>query len=398
MANKLYFLINSLEGGGAEAVLIRLKEYLKPTKIFLIQKEIKYSIEKNLITFLSNHTSKTSSVLKTLYIPLYALRFSKNIEENSIVLSFLERSNYVNILSSIFKKHIIVISVHNNVQIANKGLKRLNKFFIRMLYHRANLIIVVSKGVADSLIATGVPENKIKIIYNPIVIDEINEKINEKVDPIFESNDYIVSVGRLTYQKGHWYLLRIFKEIKNKFPNLKLLILGQGELKNYLVNLSNELSLNTYVFENDRINDKYDVYFLGFQDNPFKYMSKAKIYISTSLYEGFENTIIEAMACGIPVISSNCSSGPREILTDDTDYKKIKEPEFTKYGVLMPTFDGKMKNSSDVLTQEEKIWVEVITKILLQDLDKYHFDVIERSKDFDIRKISEEWVSIFQNM
>jgi len=100
---QIYFLLNSLAGGGAEAVAVRLSEHIPIAKFILVEKDVKYQPNKEII-FLSKHSIKTNPIFKTLSIPLYAYRLSKKIEHNSIILSFLERANFVNIVSKFFKK------------------------------------------------------------------------------------------------------------------------------------------------------------------------------------------------------------------------------------------------------------------------------------------------------
>jgi len=394
---KIYFLINSLGGGGAENVLIRIKDFIKPSKIFLLEKEIKYQIENFLVEFISNHTEKTNSLIKTFFIPFYAFNLSKKVRKEDVVLSFLWRANFVNCFLKFIIGHKAIISVRNDPISSFKGLKKFNQLLIRILYKKADKIVAISKSVAVNLEKLGIPGEKIKVIYNPIPIKEIEEKSKERIDEIFIDKDFIINVGRLTEQKGQWYLLRIFKEIKKEFSNLKLLILGEGELKNYLINFSENLGFKTFVWDRDIISEKFDVFFLGFQNNPFKFISKSKAFIFTSLWEGLGNVLIEALACGTLVISSDCRVGPREILAPDTNFKfQTKEPEFAKYGILMPVFDGKLKKINDPLTNEEKIWVETILKILKNKniLDKYSQMGKKKAKDFDVENIIKKWKEI----
>ena len=398
---KIYFLINSLGGGGAESVLIRIKDYIKPNKIFLLEREIKYPIENSLIEILSNHNSKTHPLIKTFFIIFYAFKLFKKIKKEDIILSFLWRANFVNCFLKILKGHKSIISIHNDAMVSFKGLKIGNKFLIKLLYPKADKIIVVSKSVATSLEKLGISSKKIKVIYNPISINEIEEKIKEKIEEVFENNDFIINIGRLTKQKGQWYLLRIFKEVKKEFPKLKLLILGEGELKDYLVKLSENLGFKTFVWNKSNISDNFDVFFLGFQQNPFKFISRSKLAIFCSLWEGFSNVIIESLACRTPVISTDCKSGPREILAPDTDFNfQTKEAEFAKYGILMPIFDGKFKKINEPLTNEEKIWVEILNQVLKEKnfLENYSKKAKERAQDFDIKKIAKEWELVISEL
>lgn len=357
---QIYFLLNSLAGGGAEAVAVRLSEHIPIAKFILVEKDVKYQVNKKVI-FLSDHSIKTNSILKTLCIPLYAYELSKEIEYNSIIISFLERANFVNIVSKFFKKHIAIISVRTNLNTSRTGIKSLNNYLVKVLYPKADLIIAVSYGVKQSLINHGIKEEKIKVIYNPYPIDEIRELAKEPLgsyEEIFK-HPVLITAGRLTKPKGQWYLLRVFKALEEKHKDLKLVILGEGELKDYLVKLSEELGLKTYVWDRDKLSESFDVYFLGFQKNPFKFIARSKLFIFPSLWEGFPNALVEAMACGVCVVSSNCKSGPREILAPNTDFNyQTRKPEFAEYGVLMPVFEIKYKIANEPLEEREIMWVK----------------------------------------
>jgi Glycosyltransferase len=194
-------------------------------------------------------------------------------------------------------------------------------------------------------------------------------------------------------------LIRVFKALKEKHKDLKLVILGEGELKDYLVEVSQELGLKTYVWDRDALSESFDVYFLGFQKNPFKFIAKSKLFVFPSLWEGFPNALVEAMACGVPVVSSDCRSGPREILAPNTDFNyQTKKPEFAEYGVLMPVFEVKYKSANERLEEREIMWVGTIDKLLEdENLRKnYSEKAKQRAEDFRIEKIVQEWKEILR--
>jgi glycosyltransferase involved in cell wall biosynthesis len=397
---KIYFLINSLSGGGAESVAIRLTKHLPVDKFILLEQDIKYQLDKHII-FLSNHTTGTNPIYKTLSIPFYAYKLSKTINRGCIVVSFLERANFVNVFSNFFKRHKTIISVRMNQQTGHNGLRKLNKILVKTLYPKADLIVAVSKGVMQSLIELGVDQKKIKVIYNPFPIGNIENLAKEELDeyePIF-ANPVLINSGRLTKQKGQWYLIRIFKDLKEKHKDLKLVILGEGGLKNYLVELSKNLGLKTFVWDKDKLSEDFDVYLLGFQKNPFKFIVRSRLFVFPSLWEGFPNALVEAMACGVTVISSDCRSGPREILAPNTDFKyQTKKPEFTEYGILMPVFEVKFKTAKEPLDENEKIWIEVINKILDDEklIKHYSEKAKQRAENFRIENIIEDWKEILR--
>ncbi len=394
-----FLLLNSLSGGGAERVAVNLFKALNFKKIFLLEKEIKYEIPEEKIEYLSNHTTKTNPVYKTFFIPIYALRLSKKLKAQDVVLSMLERANYVNIIASFFSKHKSIISVHMSQRYGRQSWHPYN-LHNRLLYPKAHLIITVSKSIKAELERFyGVPKEKIKVIYNPIYFNEIQKKKEEPLneyEQIF-TNPVLITAGRLTKPKGQWYLIKTFRVLKEDFPSLKLVILGEGELKDYLSKLSQNLGLKTFVWDKDKLSEDFDLYFLGFQKNPFKFIARSKLFVFPSLWEGFGNVIIEAMACSVPVISSDCKSGPREILAPDTDFEiQAKEPEFASYGVLMPPFEVKYKEAKEPIEEKELMWAQVV-KRFLEDEEfrrRYAQRAEERAKEFDIEKIAEEWREI----
>lgn len=394
------FLINSLGGGGAEKVLVELSRLIKYEKCFLLEQDLKYNIPKNKIEILTSHTVNTNPIFKTLYIPKYVAKLKGKINKNDIVVSFLERSNFINIISKKIYGNKAIITVHNNLNVSNTGIKSFNNFLIKLFYPQADLVVAVSEGVKDSLVKLKVPYDKIKVIYNPISVEEIKKKAQEHIENELRNLPFLINVGRLTHQKGQWYLIRIFKEIKKYFPELKLYILGDGELKNYLVNLSESLSLKTYVWDRDKLSSRYDVYFLGFKENPYKYITKAKLFLLTSLWEGFPMVVIESLACGVPIVSSDCKSGPREALATNTNYKNLRSPEFAEYGILMPTFENKFTKGNESLLEVENIWKNTLVEILNNEaiLHSYAEKSKNRAAKFDIKEIAKVWESLINDI
>jgi len=183
-------------------------------------------------------------------------------------------------------------------------------------------------------------------------------------------------------------LIRAFKLISDKDPKTRLVILGEGLLKNYFEKLISDLKLNNRV------------HLMGWKANPFKYMSKSFLFCFPSLSEGFGNVIVEALACGLPVISSDCLSGPREILAPGTRYKanKLKEPEYGEYGILMPLMDGKYYTAKDPLTWQEEVWAVEILKLLKNPrlLEEYRRKGSKRAADFDAPKIVQKYFKLFE--
>ena len=185
--------------------------------------------------------------------------------------------------------------------------KFLKKLSLRISCLLADGIIAVSQGVADDLVQEfGVPSNKINVIYNPVITPDIYKKSYEKADhPWFCSHDVpvILGVGRLSYEKDFPTLIRAFASVRQHL-NCKLVILGEGNERERLYKLIEELGIQK------------DVDLPGFVSNPYPFMAQSDVFVLSSLWEGLPTVVIEALALNTPVISTDCPSGPREILKD----------------------------------------------------------------------------------
>jgi glycosyltransferase involved in cell wall biosynthesis len=175
----------------------------------------------------------------------------------------------------------------------------------RLFFRSADAAICVSQGVAEDLIkVTGMPRQKTHVVYNPIVSLELEQKAQESIaHPWFALDDspVILAVGRLVPQKGYSTLLRAFSIIRQKHP-AHLLILGEGQERISLEALAKQLDLTE------------NVQMPGSVKNPYAYMARARLLVLSSEWEGLPNVLVEALACGTPVVSTDCRSGPSEIL------------------------------------------------------------------------------------
>lgn len=216
----------------------------------------------------------------------------------------------------------VFLSVHENVSVGSAGMpgrKQRQRFAaMRRLYPRCDGVIAVSEGVAQDLVMEiGLPASLVEIIYNPAVDAALLEKAREPVEhPWFQEGELpvILGVGRLEKQKDFPTLLRAFAALQAHRPS-RLVVLGEGRERAALEALAAELGIAERVA------------LPGHVDNPFAYMSRSALFVLSSAWEGFGNVLAEAMAVGTPVVSTDCPSGPREILVDG------------HYGPLVPVGD-----------------------------------------------------------
>ena len=405
MRNKLLFLIPHLSLGGQERVASRLSlELSKNYEIYftLFDKRIAYPYSGNILDL--NSPASGNIVLKTWNVIKRIYKLNDIVKELKPkgVISFGESANLVNLLTP--KNGIkTIISIRQDFS-QNIEVGRFYKSFYllnyKILYKKADIIITVSKQLEFEL-KNLLKSEKFKTIYNPIEVEEIKTKAKEGLleYDFLKNYPYLITVGRLTQQKGQWYLLRIFKELKRRYKDLKLLVLGEGELKNYLVGLSETLGLKTYVWDRDKLNESYDIYFLGFQSNPYKFIKHSKLFVFPSLWEGFPNVLIETVAVGKTIVSTDCRTGPREILAPKTDFLlEAKEPQMEEFGILMPNFERKILKINEPLTHQEKIWIDFLIWLLDNEklLKDYERKAPIRAEDFKIKKIVKQWREVIK--
>ena len=403
---KIAVITPFLANGGLEKVaVVGARELSKDFDVTLIVMDtfhIDYPYDGKMIDLEVSLINR--NIFKRLYNlskSTHKLRKLKKIHKFDIVISHGELANLPNVFSG-GKNNFLTIHENRFAAVKDTQGKFVNKV-IKYIYSAKSIykIITVSEGIRESFIdRLDLNPNKIKTIYNPYEIDEIKRlatKDFKKLTSLFKHQVLSVS-GRLTFAKGHWFLLRIFKQLTKQNPHLKLVILGDGEIKERLIKLSTDLQLKTYSkWSDNSLSDNYDVYFMGFVENPFKYVAQSKLFIMTSLWEGFGSTIVEAMACGTPVISTACQSGPSEIIIPQLDNAcAIKQPNFDGFGVLMPTFNKKFVDAKIELDIHEGLWVNTINSLLSDDsqLIKYSQKGQKRSEDFHVESIMSEWKTL----
>jgi len=394
------FLIPSLHKGGTERVVSTLSQHFSDRiNVFIIlhdAQNVMYDYEGELIDLNLNtkwYIHNSIGLLKGSY----KLKEIKNDNNIDIIISFLTHSNQINLISSFLENRCAktIISVRSYQSRRSKFFFRssIEYIFKYKLYDKSDSIVAISKGVKYDLKKNfGITNKNIETIYNPCDVEKIKKlaKSNisyDKLRHVFKFNNIIISVGNLKIAKGQWHLLRAFRKVNDEFPNTNLVLIGEDRgLINYFKVLVKKLGLENNIF------------FLGFQENPFKYLAKSDIFVLSSLFEGFGNVIIEAMACGLPIISTDCRAGPREILAPDTDFRKeIKDDiEYAKYGVLTPVCDGKKYGADDPLTKEEELLAEAIMNLLEKKgiRKKYSKRSKERAQDFHPELIVKQWMEI----
>ncbi len=319
---RILFAINSLAGGGAERVLATLLGGSTPWRerydihLALLDDEPRaYAVPE----WVEVHQLDAHFRLLPSLTQLRALvgRLSPDA-----TLSFLTRANIANAWAMAGRGRPWLISERVNTS-AHLGSARAAKAMVRMVYPRAAHVIAVSDGVVDDLAANfGVARARMSAIANPVDHEQISE-LAAKQPSFTTAGPYIVAAGRLMPNKNFPLLLRAYAKAA---PQERLVILGEGPERGALEALAASLGIA------DMVNMP------GFVANPFAVLARAEAYAMPSNAEGFPNGLVEAMACGLPVVATNCASGPSEILAD-RPRETIAGAIDVDAGALVPTND-----------------------------------------------------------
>lgn len=373
MVYKVAFFLPSLEGGGAEKNVINFVKYLdkKKYRVSLILAEKKgvflNELPKDIIV-----KDLGGAFIFNVFIKL--IGYFKE-ESPDIFISTFDRFNLVNLSAKFFsgKRFNFVImeqTTPSNLFITAHTVWRkitvylFLPFLLKFFYPKARAIVCVSNGVKDDLLNIIGSYKNVRVIYNPILEKRIYDLAQENVDhPWFSEGDLpvVATVGRLVKAKNYQVLLRAFSLIL-KEKDVRLMIIGEGQERDNLINLAKKLGISK------------NVCFLGFQKNPYKYLAKSAVFVVSSLREGFSNSLIEAMACGLPVVATECP-GPMEIIGNK------------KNGILVPVGNPKLLAAATL-----KILNNPILSKSLSESGK------TRAQFFTIEKSIKEYQNFFEEL
>lgn len=323
------FYLSNLAGAGSQRVMVNLIHGF-------VEAEVRVSLVLDELAgpFLTQVPSEVEIIdLKgpnSFWTSVFKLLEYIHYEKPRFLISAMHLCNEV----ALWAKHLseipikVVVTEHSHLSTHAKNAKYLNDeaerwstILTKLFYPWADHVIAVSEGVAKDLISiTNLDSHKIKVIYNPVISNGLLEKSKQKIKhPFFNeaTHPVILSIGRLELQKDFPTLIRAFARVRELQP-AHLIILGEGQERTRIETLVKELCLED------------DISLPGFVNNPYPYMAQAAMFVLSSAWEGLPTVLIEAMAFGTPVISTNCNSGPSEILNRG------------QYGQLVPVGDYEM--------------------------------------------------------
>lgn len=352
---KIAIFLPNLAGGGAEKVFVSLSSaFIKSgfaVDMILIQKR------GELLSFLDervNVIELNSKKIRGSFAPL--LSYLRNNNPEILIAVMWPLTVLGTIAFRISGCHgRVVVSDHNTLSLSTSGYSKFRKIVlsqtIRWVYPLADIRLAVSNGVAaDIKQLSGLSKIKFNVIYNPI-----NRHIEgDELENTIRTRFRVINVGALKPQKNQALLIEAFAKILKDIDG-ELVIVGDGELRGDLEQLITDLNLKDHVT------------LTGFIENIDSEYRKSDLFVLSSDYEGFGNVIVEAMSAGTPVVSTDCQSGPREILEDG------------KYGTLVPVGD-----------------VDALANAMLAGLYQKHDEqaLKDRAADFSVDKIADQYLDV----
>lgn len=380
---KIGLLLPQIAKGGAERAATRISKIMSENhEIFLIvfcqECKIAYDYKGKLVDLGVKSSKCFFEKLLANYKRISKLKKVKKSLKLDAVISFTQTPNYVNVKSTVAGCKTIV-SIRNYIFTEKKDgfISKLLLKTTKKILTKSDFVLPVSKELTESIVNkySNIKNIRKKVItmYNPYDVDEIIN-LSKNQWKLEDSSLYFdfCTVGRLVHQKGFWNLIKSFYLFNKIHKNSRLFIIGKGNDESKLNNLISSLNLES------------NVYLLGEMDNPFKAISKCDAYVLSSLFEGFPNALVEAMICGLPVIASNCQSGPKEIL-DDVSELDINGVYKAKYGIIYENYPSLEEDYTPNITEEHQILADAM-ELLYKNKnlrDYYKKQSIERAKVFN---------------
>lgn len=304
---KVAFFIPSLSGGGAERATATIASGLDRDtfeSILLLERRGPHAYPAD-----SSILIETLGVTRSRKSLAPLVRFLRR-ERPDVLYAALPHLNILAAIACRLVRHRprLIVSVHSNQdrELASVRNGRLMRLIMPWVYRSADAVVVVSEGVARELRPVLGEGPKLRMIHDPLDVERVASLARKEVSHRWFGSDHqvISAMGRLSPEKGYVSLVRAFAVVSRDRPAARLLLMGAGDQEGELVALAGTLG----------VAERVEI--LGFQQNPFAYLARSTCFVMSSSWEGFGMAIVEAMASGVAVLSTDCPYGPSEILAD----------------------------------------------------------------------------------
>lgn len=379
--NKVAVFTYSLVGGGAERVaanvLCELHKSMEVELILVRNDDIVYDIPSNCKTTILSSLTKDLSIYRLLLLPNLSLKLFRYLNKNNIgvIISFMEFPNWLVTFMRFYGwsgkiiicEQVAPIQEFNPKTIRGKVGRKLNQF----LYPKANKIIACSKGVQHELEHLLGINNNYSIIYNPINLKAVAAQIQNTIAEKYDKFTFI-NVSGFRAQKNHLLLIEAFAKIEN--DDCQLILVG----KNF-----GDIIGETIVKKIVELGMEKKIILAGFTTNPYTYLLNADCFVMSSDYEGLPNVLLEAMYCNLQIISTDCRTGPREIMAPNSAfYNQCTQLEQNEFGYLTTVGNAdELYRAMQLILNNKKSKNEMALVTQL------------RCKDFDLENIGKQYTN-----
>ena len=359
---KILLMVPMLHQGGFEKVCVRTARLLKDSDDFIDVKILIFNDEDiaydttGLDVINIDIKSRPGKIGKIMNVMkrVQKVRSFKKMYGNHITYSFGITANLVNVLSR----------EQDKIWVGIRGFTDLYSRTLSLFCKKADLVICCSKTI-EEVIKSKYPNSKTTTIYNPYDVKHMEtlatEALPDEIMQAISGKKVIVSMGREDEVKGFWHLIKSFYHVLQTEPDAIMAIIGEGEYLPYK-QLARDLGIENKIL------------FTGVLTNPFPLLTRAAVYVLTSLHEGFPNALVEAMAMSVPVVATNCLSGPAEILGENPqDYQDQSLVYEAEYGILVPILKEEPDFRADVEEPEEIRITEEINRLLSEQKHSRHY-------------------------
>lgn len=371
MRKKVAFYITTLAGGGVSGVVVNLLNQLtnsKEIEVLLVLNKKEGEFLKYLHSDIEIYELGTKRMRDSFFS---LIKFLKKVKPN-VLISGQSHVNTIALLANqmLGERTKVIITEHSNLQ---EGLKEMNNptstillTLMKIFYPKADKVISVSRGVGETLLKyIKINKSKMEVIYNPVISDLIYERAEEPLNHKWftpKETPVILTVARLEKQKDLENLIQAFAIVRNKVDS-RLLIIGEGKERDNLEKLIKKLDLL----------DSVELY--GFEENPYNFLKNADLFVLSSKAEGLANILVEALYLRCKIVSTDCPSGPAEVLKNG------------KFGRLVPPEDS-LKLAEGIIDQLKESTSEIPNNKELE----------EWLKEFEVNHVSERYLNLIKKI